>query len=89
MQVCDTCWLRFMYKVGVPTRSSAGLPEICCFVIFLVKEIRPHDRDAGTARNLWDLGMNLNDAEVFTESLLLLRRDILIAEKNDASFRDQ
>ena len=73
----------------MPPRGAPRLAERRRLAALLDLQVGPHDRHAGDARHLRHLGVDLDGAEVGTEGALRLRREVLVAQEDDAALGDQ
>ena len=105
MKMRDSRWLTLMDEIGVPARSTAGVSEVGCFLSRLqsrpdygnaldtrhLRYLRLHNpiqyasHGIGSTSTHVDLNLSIMLAKLF----LLLRRKILVTEKDNASLCDQ
>jgi hypothetical protein len=78
-----------MHEIGMPARGTARLPEAGAALRIVDLQVGPHDRDARNARHLGNLRVDLDLAVMFAECPLLLRRDVLVAQEDDAALGDE
>ena len=88
MQVRDSRRLCFVYEIRVPHRSSSRLSKIR-FPAFLDLQIRPNRSHTRNFRYLRSLGMDFDKPKIFAELLLLLGRNILVQEKDNAALGNE